>query len=105
MASEVRAYKEEINNIFNLSLEAITRLNWEISSINQNNCLIKAQTKVSLLSWGEDIEIEIQQIQGAININMNSESRSQLIDWGKNDENINKFFSILESLITNIKNK
>lgn len=99
MASEARVYKGEINEIFDSCLKAITSLNWEIAFSNQSNGTIKAETNLSLLSWGEDIEIEIQYVQGGIKVNINSESRSQLIDWGKNDENIQKFFSLLENLI------
>lgn len=103
MASEARAYKGEINEIFDLCLKAITSLNWEIASFNHNNGTIKAETNLSILSWGEEIEIEIQQVQDVINVKINSESRAQLIDWGKNDENVQKFFSVLESLIPSNK--
>lgn len=103
MASEARMYKGEISEIFDLCIKAITSLNWQIASFNHSSCMIKAETNLSLLSWGDDIEIEIQQMRGGINVKINSESRAQLVDWGKNDENIQKFFSVLESLIPSKK--
>ena len=100
MASETRAYKGDVYEIFDLCLDAITKLNWEIATFDHTNGTIEANTDVSLLSWGENVEIEIQPMNDTINVGINSESCAQLIDWGVNNENIQKFYLILESLIS-----
>lgn len=99
MAFEDRTFQGIESDIFELCIKVIKSLNWEIATFNHITGTIKAETNMSLLSWGETIEIKIKQMEDGLNIRINSESRSQIIDWGKNAENIAKFFSALERLM------
>jgi len=99
MAFEDRTFQGTESDIFKLCLKVIENLNWEIATFNYTTGTIKAETNMSLLSWGENIEIKIKQVEDSVYIRINSESRSQIIDWGKNAENITTFFSALEMLM------
>lgn len=99
MAFEDRTFQGTERDIFELCLKVIENLNWEIANFNHTTGTIKAETNISLLSWGENIEIKIKQVEDGLNIQMNSESHSQIIDWGNNAQNITKFFSSLERLM------
>ena len=103
MESETREYKGNFIDIFNSCLNVIENLNWNISSSNDIDGIIEANTNVSLLSWGEDIEIRLQHMNGIVSVIIYSDSPAQLINWGKNTNNVEKFFSLLESLISSNK--
>ncbi len=81
----------KINKSIGLSREiiisALNDLDYTINEIEGN--IIYASAKASLLSWGEDISIELSEIEkSTTRIKINSASKAQLISWGKNDENI-----------------
>lgn len=54
---------------------------------------IKAKTNPSLLSWGEEIVITIH----GDSVHINSSTESQIIDWGKTQENVEKITGKLRS--------
>ena len=103
MESETREYKGNFIEIFNSCLNAIENLNWNISSSDDIEGIIEANTNASLLSWGEDIDIRLQDMNGIVSVIISSEAPAQLIDWGKNAKNIETFFPVLESLISSNK--
>ena len=53
---------------------------------------------VSLTSWGENVTVFLTDQGGATNVTIRSECAlaTQIVDWGKNTENINGIFMYLE---------
>ena len=54
---------------------------------------------ISLTSWGENITIQLTRMaENVTNMNVISECAlpTQLVDWGKNTENINKIFNYMD---------
>ena len=65
---------------------------YEILENNFSKLRIIFKTKTTLLSWGEEITIDIKQITiNKSRITVNSDCHSQLIDWGKNSQNEEDF--------------
>jgi rhomboid protease GluP len=69
-----------------LAMEAIKNLEWTASGVRQNRII--AYKSMSLSSWGEEIIIEVEERLATIE---SKSTGSQLIDWGKNQKNVEEF--------------
>ena len=79
---------------------AVRNCGWEDITYSSKNGTVKAKTKSSLRSWGEDVTITVQKLKdNYINVEFNSEPVAQLIDWGKGEENKIKFFKEFKKII------
>ena len=69
----------------------------ELPSYN-NGVTFRFSNSVSFTSWGEDIIITMfPDYNGSLHVDISSECSmpTQIIDWGKNEENLNKISSYL----------
>lgn len=62
----------------------------------QTNDSIIATSGISLLSWGEDLEIVFDKRADGVEVCITSMPTAQLFDWGKSEDNISEFFTRLE---------
>lgn len=85
-----------------LTIEAAKKLDWNVGYTSENGFI--AFTKFSMSSWSEEVKVKIE----GNNANLKSEcTGSQMVDWGKNKENINlvsslPYFSLLLSIVNRI---
>ena len=77
--------------------QAIGQCGWKIASFSASS--IKAVTGISMSSWGETVIIQVQSSGGTTYLNIQSKSGFALIDWGKNQNNINKFLTNLSRIV------
>ena len=63
--------------------KAVLDLNWNIGEINTNH--IKASTSISLSSWSEQIDINLFDEKAIVSSKCIG---NQILDWGKNKQNI-----------------
>ena len=82
---------------FNAARQAITQCGWPSTIIN-SSC-IKASTGISWRSWGETIVVQIQVSGNITYLNVQSELGYGLFDWGKNQNNIDKYLYYLGRLV------
>ena len=68
------------------ALEAAKKLNWKIGFTSQRAFI--AYTKFSMSSWGEEINVNIEHQKLIVKSECTG---NQLIDWGKNKENVDAF--------------
>lgn len=88
---EFQIYEFEKNRLVTSFQNIFNDLNWTISEISEYK--IKGHTSLSLSSWGESIEITFNDKS----VFIKSECiGNQIIDWNKNNENINKIIQKLE---------
>ncbi len=79
--------------VFVLAYETLQKLNWNIVFLSESGII--AYSKSSMSSWGEEVQIKIEND----NLNIKSESTgSQIIDWGKNRKNIDLFISTFNKI-------
>jgi rhomboid protease GluP len=75
-------------------LETVRTLNWKIGYTNPNGFV--AYTKFSMMSWSEEVKVNIENQK----LTIKSEcTGSQLIDWGKNRENVDDFLKVFKETI------
>jgi hypothetical protein len=79
--------------------EAIRSSGVSLQSIETRGGSITAETRPSARSWGEVIEAGVAaHSPGAVTVRVASESRAQLFDWGKNQENVDKVYRAIVTL-------
>ena len=81
----------------NSAHQAVLECKWKVKKM-ESFC-IKASAGTSMSSWGETITIQVQPVGNVSNLEIKSEAKWQLIDWGKNNENINKFIRNLSKYV------
>jgi hypothetical protein len=74
---------------------SVLGLGWELDKIDREKGEIFASTKMNFKSFGEFIEIRVNPNSNGCTIGITSKLSSQLIGWGKNEDNITDFFARL----------
>lgn len=85
-------------NLIKIISDIFFELNWTINK--QGETEIHGNTSISLTSWGETIIINLT--ENKLNISSKCVG-NQLIDWNKNQKNINSFVNALQSKIGSLK--
>jgi hypothetical protein len=80
---------------------ALTNMGAKIKSADQTSGVLTASRGASLSSWGETITISPYRTPRGCSLKIKSECSlpTQIFDWGKNSENINRFAIELSSLL------
>src|ERR1700690_2706392 len=94
-----RTFHKSFENVFEECKKTIQKLGMKIEYINRSKGIISASTKTSFWSWGESIDVRIKERQKGILVEVISNSKAQLIDWGKNEDNEIDILDKLEELI------
>lgn len=85
-----------------ISAMVSTALNKIGASIqDQHNSTFTAKTRTSIRSFGEHITVEVQATSAdscQVDIESSCSVKTTMVDWGKNQKNIDKFFAALEKL-------
>lgn len=80
--------------------KALLDLNWNINQINNDH--IKATTSASLSSWSEEIEINL--FEDKVKVTSKCVG-NQILDWGKNKQNVEELIQKIEELKKSINLK
>ncbi|MHB1278750.1 MAG: rhomboid family intramembrane serine protease [Bacteroidia bacterium] len=76
-----------------LTIEAAKKLGWNLGYTSENGFV--AFTNFSMSSWSEEVKVKID----GKNANLKSEcTGNQMVDWGKNKENIEKLIATFRQL-------
>lgn len=80
------------------SQEAAGRSGFRVKAVDPAAGLVHAETRTSMWSWGEKVTIHVD---GYNQVSVTSQCLlpTQLIDWGKNKRNVNRFFGHLTALL------
>ncbi len=76
-----------------IAIETAEKLNWDIGHISEAGFI--AYTEFSMSSWSEEVRVKID---GNVASLKSECTGSQIIDWGKNKENINDFIYMFNEL-------
>jgi hypothetical protein len=73
-----------------LAIGTVTRRDWERGQL-------EGSVPLSFLSWGENVRVQLQGVEGDVTVYVKSESilPTTLFDFGKNAGNIKKFAAAL----------
>jgi len=83
-----------------LAIEAAKKLDWNIAYASETGFV--AFTKFSMRSWSEEVKVKID----GNNATLKSEcTGNQLVDWGKNEDNLQNLISTFNELETKVSFK
>ena len=92
-----RIFNHSYQKVYSQSINTLMELKWQISHSDKNEGLIQAKTPMNLWTWGDLVTVYIiKQEDNKVFVNITSASPQQH-DWGKNGDNIEKFYSALRS--------
>jgi hypothetical protein len=96
--SESQFFPYPVADSFNAALSAASQIG-TVKSYDIRLGRIVVRTPMSMKSWGEDLIIQLLPVAGGAELRINSGSRLQMVDWGKNRENIDKFISLMAACL------
>jgi hypothetical protein len=85
------------DELFQACVKAVSQCGFRIARSDPEAGQIEARSKVSLRSWGEKITIATS-AAGRVDIKSTC-YWIQIVDWGKNEANVDRLFSALLTLI------
>ena len=89
--------------VFDKALETTVELGWRVQVAQPDPGIIRGHTPTSLASWREDLNISVLDLgTGQVRVQMSSRAY-QLIDWGKNSKNIERFFQHLDTRLKDVQ--
>lgn len=88
------------NLMFEKTIEVIDNSNFKLAAVDKNKFEILATTKISWLSWGENLYISFESIQEKTIMKLCSVTLFQITSWGKNEKNFNKLLQEIEHSFT-----
>jgi len=91
MVAETRTYNYSLNQVLEASVRALK--NCEFAVTEQSSNIIKASTRASFRSWGENIQVKLFPITGGTKVDITSKPVFGIFDWGKSSENVRNIFS------------
>lgn len=94
----VKLFNKSYNIVYINCHEAAIELNFDITSEDIRTGVILFNVGWSLFSWGEKFKVAIvSEEPNVTKVELSTEAavQAQIIDWGKNDSNVKKFFQNL----------
>lgn len=93
---ESKEYISSYSDMLIACKKAIQDVGFVLDDIDEGAGKIKAYTKTSILSWGEDITVTIEDIgYERIKVSVVSELKAQLMGWWVNERNEKAFIRTL----------
>jgi hypothetical protein len=82
-------YDYSAHQLMEMVESSLRRLGWRSEKVSRNQ--IRAKVSASIVSWGETINFTVSD-DGELTVTSQSSFSPTIADWGKNKQNINKFF-------------
>jgi len=94
-----RDYDTTKDEAFNEALNALKVLGFEIKKTDKTEGLIEAKKGASIWTWGENIKISVISLKKGCSVYVESRVKYQIVDYGKNRENVVKILTELNRRI------
>lgn len=94
----VLKFTKSQDELFQAALRAIPICNFSLKYSNASAGVISASTGWSFASWGENIQINITP-DGTVIAESSCAFPLQVVDWGKNQKNIENFLLTLRMML------
>lgn len=87
-----RKYSGSVDVVYSEAMSTLMALGWQVVSANKEERLIQARTPPTIWTLGDLVTVFlIQESPSTVRVDVTSASAQQF-DWGKNTENIEKFY-------------
>lgn len=95
-----KTFHNAFGEVFKTSLSVLRSLKIDVNYQNKTEGIISGETESTIWSWGELISIKLERKDNNTIVKINSESKAQLIDWGKNEKNEER---IMQTITNSLK--
>lgn len=86
-------YLGEQPQVFHLACQVAQAAKLEITRADPAYGTALLNTGMSMMSWGEDLRLQIYQAgPGVVSVSLSSGLKFGLVDWGRNNKNLDRFF-------------
>lgn len=92
-------FSQGFDRVFAACKRALSELDFSIEFVDKNEGTLSASTSTSFFSWGETIDINVQRSGRGTKVIVDSNSKAQLISWGKNDDNEEAILNKIEEIL------
>jgi len=97
LATKTKLYDTTLSELPSILSRELKNHNYKITYSTSSKIIVN--TPASIWSWGEEITIEFRTGDAATSITISSDSKYQLIDWGKSNGNIDNVFLIIDKIV------
>lgn len=98
----VQAFTGDYQSVFGAVCAALQAERMQILSADPATGVINASGSMSWISWGENIVIGVgADPAGTVSVSLRSKLKFGLVDWGKNQQNINRLFGRIGAFVQN----
>ena len=98
--SAARTYAGDYAAVFDAVCRAAPEAGLKPATADPATGVITLSSSVSLASWGENITIQVGQVQpGTIQVTIRSGLKFGLVDWGRNDKNLAALFARIDAAV------
>jgi hypothetical protein len=95
-----RYYNSDVATVFEKAVEALKALKWKTKSTDPEAGVVVAKTPMTMLTGGDKVTVLVHQLDdGRVEVEITSKTSYQLIAWGKNRDNILRFYGLLDQLM------
>ena len=95
----IREFDNEYDLLFSKCIEAVHSCGFDLRIPEPNSGRIEAKSGIGLRSFGENITIQINKKSSLVHVFSKCVLNTTMFDWGKNRDNVTKFFEHLSILI------
>ena len=90
-------YPRGKDEVFDALIRAIEKVKgMKVKSSDKVTGQVVVKTSVSLASWGETVNLEVVEAgPQQATVRVSSKVKAQLVDWGKNQKNIDRIFAAM----------
>jgi hypothetical protein len=89
-----KSYDLPKHDLLLLAESALISCGFKIKNIDRGQGIIDAKSRLNIWSWTEEIVIEVHE-SGSIYMESRCYIPTQVVDWGKNRKNVERFFDAL----------
>jgi hypothetical protein len=95
-----QTFAGEYPAVFDAVCQAAQANGMTVKSADPATGTILLTSSVSLASWGENVSVQVGQVQpGTISVGIRSSLKFGLVDWGKNKKNLDAQFARIEQVL------
>ncbi len=96
-----RAYTGDYPVVFDAVCRAAQEMGMTLAQADPATGVITGKSSVSLSTWGENLTINVwQETPGTIQVRARSGLKFGLVDWGKNQKNLNQLFLKIDQALS-----
>jgi hypothetical protein len=97
VSNESKNYHVARNLVFKEAINVLNALGFKIENCDESNGAIEAKKGASFRSYGEHIKISVTSSNGESQVQVESQVKYQVVDYGKNRENVQKILTELDT--------